>query len=146
MAGLGVWGSGGLVERKSKGQGRTKRAKGTNKRRKREQKSGNGERKPQKSVQKVFRGSHCDQKYKICTVLAIFSTLESPSGHRIGAPRAPWDPQKELLGATGDIGESQYDQKYHIFLVFAILGAVRVGFGSILGAFPSNLGTHVWYD
>ena len=66
--------------------------------------------------------------------------------HRIGAPRAPWDPQKELLGATGDIGESQYDQKYQIVLVFAILGAVRVGFGSILGVFSSNVGTHAWYD
>ena len=69
-----------------------------------------------------------------------------PSGHRIGAPRARWDPQKELLGATGDIGESQYVQKYKCFLVFAILGAVRVGFGSILGAFSSNFGTHFGYD
>ena len=58
------------MERTCKGKGRTKRAKGTNKKRKREQKSGNGERRPPKSVQEVLRGSQCDQKYHMFVVLA----------------------------------------------------------------------------
>ena len=33
------------------------------------------------------------------------------------------------------LGGSQYDQKYRFLQVLAVLGAVRRGFGSILGAF-----------
>ena len=80
-AGMGawqVWGSGGLVERTCEEKGRTKSTKGTkksakgkNKIRKRKLKSGNGERRPQKSVQEVLRGSQYDEKYSFFAVLAI---------------------------------------------------------------------------
>ena len=72
-AGMGawqVWGSGGLAERTCEENGRTKstkeqkeRKRDEQKRRNRKLKSGNGERRPQKSVQEVLRGSQYDEKY-----------------------------------------------------------------------------------
>ena len=65
-----VWGSGGLVERTCEEKGRTKSTKGSKKSAKRKEKdtkrklkSGNGERRPQKSVQEVLRGAQYDDKY-----------------------------------------------------------------------------------
>ena len=56
-AGMGawrVWGSGGLAERTCEGKGKTQRAKLMKKITKREQKNGNREQRPQKSVQEIL--------------------------------------------------------------------------------------------
>jgi len=69
-----VWGSGGLVERTCEEKGRTESTKGStkeptgrNKMRKRKLKSGSGERRPQKSVEEILRGSHPLQVYDLET-------------------------------------------------------------------------------